>query len=61
MQPVNALLVKAFTDAGFSSPKKETVFLLLIIEMLWKELSSDEQKRAEDLKDFIKEKYAIPQ
>ena len=57
MQPVYALLIKAFTDMNFASPKKETSFLLLIIEMLWKQLSTEEKDRAEDLREFIKEKY----
>ena len=57
MQPVNALLIKAFTDLNYKSPKKETSYLLLIIEMLWKLLSTADYKRAEELQEFIKAKY----
>ena len=58
MQPVTGLLNKAFTDLGYKAAKKETIFLLLIIEMLWKLLSTEDPKRAEDLREFIQAKYA---
>ena len=57
MKPVYALIVKAFTDLGYPSPKKETRFLLLIVEMLWKQLSTANDEQAKGLRDFIKQKY----
>lgn len=57
MQPVHALLVKAFTNLNYPEPKKETDFLLLIIEMLWKQLSTENAAQAKDLCSLIKQKY----
>lgn len=58
MKPVHSFIVKAFTELGYTSAKKETNFLLMIVEMLWKQLSTERDAQAKELRDFIKQKYS---
>lgn len=57
MKPVHSMLTKAFTELGYKQAKQETVFLLLVVEMIWKQLSLDNNDQVSDLRDFIKRKY----
>ena len=57
MKPVYSILVKAFTDLNYKAPKQETAYLLMVIEMIWKQLSLDNNEEVIELRDFIKLKY----
>jgi AcrR family transcriptional regulator len=55
--PVKALLKKAFANLGYEDPNKETRFILLIIDALWKKLVIKPNKNNTEFIDFIKSKY----
>lgn len=57
LQPVYALLVKAFTALGYPDAEQETQYALLVIDALWKReiVKGDTDTLA--LTEFIKEKY----
>jgi hypothetical protein len=57
IQPVKALLKKAFTSLGYKNPIKETRFLLLVIDALWKKQVIKPDKDNTEFIDFIKAKY----
>jgi AcrR family transcriptional regulator len=60
MQPLHALLIKAFKDLGYEKPDKETELMLLFVEAFWKYLIAhrDENKsKFIELQEFFKAKY----
>ena len=57
MQPVNALIVKAFKELGYTDPEQETTLLLLITEALWKTDSFNDHRFSSTMLAFIKAKY----
>jgi AcrR family transcriptional regulator len=58
IQPVKAVLKKAFISLGNKNPVKETRLLLLIVDALWKKQVLKPHKNNTELIDFIKEKYS---
>lgn len=61
MQPLNALLVKAFKELNYEDPEKETELMLVFVEAFWKYLIAhrDENKNKYlELQRFFKTKYA---
>lgn len=61
MQPLNALLVKAFKELNYEDPEKETELMLVFVEAFWKYLIAhrDENKsKYLELQRFFKTKYA---
>ncbi|MCC3160032.1 TetR/AcrR family transcriptional regulator [Hymenobacter sp. 15J16-1T3B] len=57
MQPVPALLEKAFKALGYEEPEKEASLLLLLVEALWKIEANKTDEHVRDMLDFIKRKY----
>ncbi|MFT4060865.1 MAG: TetR/AcrR family transcriptional regulator [Edaphocola sp.] len=60
MQPLNAMLVKAFRELGYAQPEKETELMLVFVEAFWKYLIAhrDENKaKYLELQNFFKTKY----
>lgn len=61
MQPLHALLIKAFKELGYEQPDKETELMLVFVEAFWKYLIAhrDENKtQFLELQRFFKTKYA---
>jgi len=60
MQPLHAMLVKAFRELGYEQPEKETELMLVFVEAFWKYLIAhrDENKsKFLELQQFFKSKY----
>ncbi len=60
MQPLHALLVKAFKELGYEDAEKETDLMLVFVEAFWKYLIAhrDENKiRFIELQNFFNTKY----
>jgi hypothetical protein len=60
MQPLHAMLVKAFKELKYEHPEKETELMLVFVEAFWKYLIAhrDEPKnRFLELQNFFKSKY----
>lgn len=60
LQPVYELLTRAFANLGYSDPKKETEYLMMLIEALWKFQIAKSGDSINDLLSFIKTKYYKP-
>lgn len=61
MQPLNAMLVKAFKELKYEFPEKETELMLVFVEAFWKYLIAhrDENKsKYLEMQNFFKSKYA---
>lgn len=61
MQPLHAMLVKAFRELGYADPEKETELMLLFVEAFWKYLIAhrdDNKAPFLELQQFFKAKYA---
>jgi AcrR family transcriptional regulator len=61
MQPLHAMLVKAFKELGYEQPEKETQLMLVFVEAFWKHLIAhrNEPKNSFlELQHFFKSKYA---
>lgn len=61
MQPLHAMLVKAFKELEYEHPEKETQLMLVFVEAFWKYLIAhrDEPKSSYlELQNFFKTKYA---
>ncbi len=59
IQPVKALLKVAFTNLGYKNPVKETRFLLLVIDALWKKQVMKPNKENAEFIAFVKSKYEL--
>jgi AcrR family transcriptional regulator len=57
LQPVYALLIKAFSELGYENPEKETELVLLIIDSLWKRQVVYGAEDAQSIPEFLKTKY----
>ncbi|PZF74899.1 TetR/AcrR family transcriptional regulator [Taibaiella soli] len=57
IQPVNTLLFEAFSSLRYENPQKETAFLLLIVDAIWKKLATSNTQGIPEMLAFIKEKY----
>ncbi len=60
MQPLHAMLVKAFKELKYEHPEKETALMLVFVEAFWKYLIAhrDEPKnRFLEMQQFFKSKY----
>ncbi len=57
IQPVKVLLKKAFKQLGYKNPIKETQFILMIIDALWKKQVMQPDKDNSEFIAFIKQKY----
>ena len=61
MQPLHAMLVKAFKELGYEHPEKETDLMLVFVEAFWKHLIAhreDNKSKYVELQNFFKTKYA---
>jgi AcrR family transcriptional regulator len=61
MQPLNAMLVKAFKELGYEQPERETQLMLVFVEAFWKHLIAHRDEPKNDfleLQNFFKSKYA---
>lgn len=61
MQPLNAMLVKAFKELGYEEPEKETELMLVFVEAFWKYLIAHREENKTkflELQRFFKTKYA---
>jgi AcrR family transcriptional regulator len=59
MQPVHKLLLEAFKNLGYKEGVLETKFLMLIIDIIWKNHAKDPNFESKELTDFIKSKYTL--
>ena len=60
MQPLHAMLVKAFKELKYENPEKETELMLVFVEAFWKYLIAhrDENKaKYLEMQQFFKSKY----
>lgn len=57
LQPLPALLAKAFEQLGYEEPGKEARLLMLLVEVLWKNLATQGPADMPDMLAFIKTKY----
>jgi AcrR family transcriptional regulator len=57
IQPVHALLKKAFTELGYANPEMETGYILMIVEALWKFQIFQADESVGTMLNFIKTKY----
>lgn len=59
IKPVQPIVLRAFKELNFQDPERETEFLLLIIDMLWKREASGEIKNSLDYATLLEEKYGL--
>ncbi len=59
IKPVQPVLLRAFTELGYSSPAIETEFLLLVIDMLWKKEAYGELEHPQKLVALLEGKYDL--
>jgi len=59
IKPVQAILLRAFTELGYENPELETRFLLLLIDMLWKREASGDLADGRELTALIEQKYGL--
>ncbi len=59
IKPVQPILLKAFSELGYKNPEKETQFLLLVIDMLWKREASGDIENGKDLATLLEKKYGL--
>lgn len=57
LQPVPALLHRAFEKLSYDEPDKEVSLLLLLIDALWKIQAQKTDEQIQEMLDFIKSKY----
>jgi len=59
LQPVHSILNRAFIDLGYKEPEKETAFLMMVVEALWKIQVNKDEKSVMEMIEFIKNKYKV--
>lgn len=60
MQPLHAMLIKAFKELGYEHPEKETELMLVFVEAFWKYLIAHREENKSkflELQHFFKSKY----
>lgn len=60
MQPLHAMLVKAFKELKYEFPEKETELMLVFVEAFWKHLIAhrdDKKSKYLEMQQFFKSKY----
>ena len=57
LQPLPGLLAKAFQQLGYAEPDKEARLLMLLVEVLWKSLATQDHGDIPEMLEFIKTKY----
>lgn len=58
LQPLPALLERAFEGLGYVQPKQEAQLLLLLVEAFWRQQASGLGETSPEFLDFIKAKYS---
>jgi len=59
MKPVQPIIQRAFQDLGYKDPDLETLFLLIIIDSLWKKEVRGELLQSADIALLIEAKYQL--
>ncbi|NGM63223.1 TetR/AcrR family transcriptional regulator [Sphingobacterium sp. SGG-5] len=59
IKPVQPVLLRAFTELGYSKPEMETEFLLLVIDMLWKKEACGELDHPKEMVSLLEGKYNL--
>ncbi|WP_375437940.1 TetR/AcrR family transcriptional regulator [uncultured Hymenobacter sp.] len=57
LQPLPGLLTTAFQQLGYQQPEKEARLLMLLVEVLWKSLATQDHADIPEMLAFIKTKY----
>ena len=57
LQPLPNLLIQAFQQLAYAQPEKEARLLMLLVEVLWKSLTTQDPTDIREMLAFIKTKY----